>query len=77
MRKPDRIILTDEKKAIMIKSLKDYFLEEREEAIGDLAANLILSYIVDTLAPEFYNQGIFDAFKYMTERSEDLLSLQL
>jgi uncharacterized protein (DUF2164 family) len=27
------------------------------------------------LAPEFYNQGVYDACKYINERSEDVLSI--
>jgi len=51
-------------------------LKEREEKIGDLAAGLILEFITEKLAPEFYNQGIYDSYKYMQDTIEDLLSIQ-
>ena len=41
--------------------IKNYFLKGREEEIGDLAAGLMLDFIIEELAPEFYNQGIQDA----------------
>ncbi|MBN2878279.1 MAG: DUF2164 domain-containing protein [Clostridia bacterium] len=75
MRSKERITLSKEKKAEMILVIKQYFLEERDEEIGDLAANLILNFVVKELAPEFYNQGVYDAYKYINDMSEDLLSI--
>jgi uncharacterized protein (DUF2164 family) len=60
----------------MVSQIKEYFLQEREIELGDLAASLVLDFFVGTLAPEFYNQGVYDAHRYMLERAEDLLSLQ-
>lgn len=75
MRK-NNIDLPKEKKAEMVNSIKEYFNNEREEEIGDLAASMILNFIIDELAPEFYNQGITDAYRYMNDRVEDMLGLQ-
>jgi len=75
MRSKERITLSKEKKAEMILAIKNYFLDERDEEIGDLAANLILNFIVKELAPEFYNQGVYDAYKYINDMSEDLLAI--
>ena len=72
----NKIKLTNEKKEKMINDIKNYFLEERDEKLGDLAAMMILDFIIDQIAPEFYNQGVFDSHLYMLERSEDLLSIQ-
>jgi len=77
MKKDNRIKLTKEKKEEMISSIKDFFMNEREEELGDLASNLILSFVVEELAPEFYNQGVYDSYKYMNDRNEDLLSIQI
>ena len=74
-RKKD-IKLTKEKKDDMVSKIKAYFLEEREEELGDLASGLILNFIIEELAEEFYNQGVYDSYKYMNERIEDLLSIQ-
>ena len=77
MKNKDRIKLSKEKKDDMIISIKNYFLNERDEELGDLASNLMLNFIIEELAPEFYNQGVYDSCKFMNERSEDLLSLQI
>jgi uncharacterized protein (DUF2164 family) len=70
------ITLTKEKRDDMVLAIKNYFLKEREEEIGNLAAGLILEFITEELAPEFYNQGIYDSYKYMEDMIEDLLAIQ-
>lgn len=75
-REKDKIKLTKEKREYMISAIKAYFLKEKEEELGDLAAGLILNFIIEELAPEFYNQGVYDSYKYMNDRTEDLLSIQ-
>jgi uncharacterized protein (DUF2164 family) len=76
MKDNSKIILTKEKREEMVASIKEYFLNEREENLGDLASNMILNFIIEELAPDFYNQGVFDSYKYMNDRVEDLLSIQ-
>ncbi|EDK34718.1 DUF2164 domain-containing protein [Clostridium kluyveri] len=76
MRNNNTIQLSKEKKEEMISSIKNYFLEERGEELGDLASSLILRFIIEELALEFYNQGVYDSYKYMNDRIEDLLSIQ-
>jgi uncharacterized protein (DUF2164 family) len=75
MKNIERIILSKEKKDEMIKIIKNYFLNERDEDLGDLASGMILKFITEELAPEFYNQGVYDAYKYINERSEDVLTI--
>ena len=69
------IELTKERRASMLSDIKNYFETEREETIGDLGSGLLLDFIIEKLAPEFYNQGVYDSHKYMTESAEDLLSI--
>ena len=76
MRK-DKIKLSREKEENMIDSIKEYFLLERGEDLGDLASALILNFIKEELAPEFYNQGVYDAHKYMSDRCDDLLTIEM
>lgn len=73
----NKIKLTKEKRDEMISAIKTYFLNEREEELGDLATSLMLNFITEELAPEFYNQGVYDSYKYMNDRNEDLLSIQI
>lgn len=76
MRNNNTIKLSKEKKRRNDFFNKNYFLEERGEELGDLASGLILRFIIEELAPEFYNQGVYDSYKYMNDRIEDLLSIQ-
>ncbi|NYB74019.1 DUF2164 domain-containing protein [Sedimentibacter hydroxybenzoicus DSM 7310] len=74
--KNNKIKLTKEKREYMTSSIKNYFLNERDEDLGDLASGMILDFFIDELATEFYNQGIYDSYVYMNDRCEDLLSIQ-
>lgn len=76
-RKDNRIKLSKETREHMIAEIKCYFLNEREEELGDLAASLFLDFIIEELAPEFYNQGVYDSCNFMKDKSEDLLTIQI
>ncbi len=71
----DKIKLSREKRAELVAAIRRYFLNERNEEMGDLAAALLLDFIVKELAPAFYNQGVSDAYRFMGEKTEELLSL--
>ena len=74
--KKSKFKLSKEKRDYMISEIKQYFLNERDEDLGELAASLILDFFLDKLAPEIYNQGVFDSYKFMGEKTEDLLGIQ-
>ncbi|MDW5563946.1 MAG: DUF2164 domain-containing protein [Methanomassiliicoccus sp.] len=76
MKKDEKLTLSKEKRDVMVSEIKRYFLKEREEEIGDLAAGLLLNFIADKIAPEFYNKGVNDAYGYMSERLEEMLEIQ-
>ncbi len=71
----NKIDLNKEAKQEMILAIKTYFLNERDEDLGDMAAGFILDFVLEKLAPHIYNQGVYDSYKYMGERTEDLLGL--
>lgn len=72
----EKIKLSKENRQYMISEIKTFFLNERDEDLGDLAAELILDFFTEKLAPEFYNQGVYDSYKYINDRVEDLLGIQ-
>lgn len=72
----NKIKLSKEKREYMNLKIKSYFQKERDEELGDLASELILDFIIEELAPEFYNQGVYDAYQYMNDRLEDVLGMQ-
>jgi uncharacterized protein (DUF2164 family) len=76
MRNENAIKVTKEQRDEMIAAIKHYFLKEREEEVGDLRAGLMLDFILEELAPEFYNQGVLDSYTYMKDTIEDLLSIR-
>ena len=73
----EKIKLTKEQRADMVIAIKRYFKSERGEEIGDLAAGFLLDFVIDKLAPEFYNQGVQDSQRYMGDRLEDLLAIKM
>lgn len=75
MSRKNPIKINKETREEMISSIKNYFDKERDEELGDLAAGLILDFITEELAPEFYNQGVYDSYKFMNLRCEDLLTI--
>ncbi len=77
MKGKERITLEREKRDDMVKAIMYYFKNEREEDIGQLAAGIILDFVIDKLAPEFYNQGVLDSCAYMEEKVEDMQALLL
>ena len=72
MKQSTTLILAKERKEEMLAELKTYFSQERGEEIGDLGSTLILDFICEKLAPEFYNQGVRDSCYCM----KDVLSIQ-
>lgn len=61
----------------MIKKIRNFFLNERDEEIGELAAILLLDFIIENLAREFYNKGIKDCIAQLSVNLEDLKGLEL
>ena len=76
MQKENPLQLQKERRTEMITGIREYFSRERGEEIGDLAAALMLDFIAEQLGPEFYNKGVEDAYRYMKDATEDLLSIR-
>jgi uncharacterized protein (DUF2164 family) len=72
----NEIKVTKEKKVELINIIKAYFEKERDEELGDLAASILLDFITTEIGPEFYNQGVLDSYRYINEKTEDLLGIQ-
>ncbi len=76
MSKKSKFQIKDEKRKLMQEKIKKFFLDEREEEIGDLAAILILDFIIDNLASEFFNLGVRDCIAQINQNVEDLFGLE-
>lgn len=76
MRKENSITVTKESRDEMVAEIKNYFIKERNEELGDLAAGLVFEFIREKLGPAFYNMGVYDSHRYMQDAAEDLLSIR-
>ncbi|MBC7959233.1 MAG: DUF2164 family protein [Vallitaleaceae bacterium] len=72
----EKLALSKEATDGAIKEIQHYFLKERDEDLGLLSATLILEFFIEKLGPAFYNQGLQDAMRFITEKAEDIYSLE-
>ncbi|BBB91188.1 MAG TPA: DUF2164 domain-containing protein [Methylomusa anaerophila] len=70
------IRLKNEERKIIVESIKEFYLKERDEEISDLSAGFLLDFIIERIGPYLYNQGIRDAHRFMNEKVEDLFGLE-
>lgn len=72
-----KIKISEERKEFMRSKVVEYFADERDEELGELASQLILDFFIDELGIEIYNQGVEDAHAYVLDKLEDLYALQI
>lgn len=70
------IKLTKDQQKNAIEELKNYFQTEKDEEITDLSATLLLDFILENIGPYIYNQAIKDAQHFMSEKTEELFTLE-
>lgn len=70
------IRLSKENKEDLIKSIKAFFLQERDEDISDFKASIFLEFILSEAGVFIYNQAIADAQHFMFEKTDELFSLE-
>jgi len=56
----------------LLGSIRQFFLEELEEDIGDLKAGLVLGFFTREVGPSVYNQAIADAQESLERAVSDL-----
>ncbi|KMY54507.1 hypothetical protein AC623_11765 [Bacillus sp. FJAT-27231] len=52
--------LTKEQKQLMIAEIQYFFSEERDEELSEFAAERVLDFVKESLAPHFYNAAVSD-----------------
>lgn len=70
------ISLKREQKERATGELRSYFARERGEELGELAATLLLDFVVERLGPMFYNCGVADA-QFALRNAADSLDADL
>ncbi len=74
------IKLSKEQQQLMISDIQYFFSQERDEEITEFAAERVLDFVKESLAPRFYNAAIQDA-KHVVEQQlssleEEILTLE-
>lgn len=74
------IKLTKEQKDQMISDIQTFFSQERDEELSEFAAERVLDFFKESLAPHFYNAAILDA-KHVVEQQfasleDEILTLE-
>lgn len=67
-----RIQLSEQRRASLVRSLKQYFAENFDEPLSDFRADGLLALFVAELGPAAYNQGVRDAQAYLQDKLTDL-----
>lgn len=63
--------LSKEQKRYCIAQIQAFFREERDEELGMIAAERVLDFIAQDIAPNFYNLGLEDARKVTRMQAEN------
>lgn len=69
---PMRIRLAPERRASLVRSIKQYFDDEFDDPVSDFRAEGLLDFFIRELGPPVYNQGVRDACGYMQEKLGDI-----
>jgi uncharacterized protein (DUF2164 family) len=70
------IELEKETQVRLATSIKRFFLEELDEDIGDLKAELVLEFFTREIGPSVYNQAMSDAQAYIVDKASDLVDVR-
>ena len=68
--------ISKEKKDFLKEELLRYFKLEKNESLDDEELDKIIRFFVENLGAQFYIQGVIDSYKYIVEKSDDLLSVE-
>ena len=67
-----RIRLSPERRAALLREVRDHFLEEFDEPLSDFRAEGLITLFLRALGPAVYNQGVRDAAAFMQEKLADI-----
>jgi len=66
------IELDKERKQRVVRAIQIYFAEKLDQEIGQLAAELLLEFLVKQIGPAIYNQAVKDAQAFLQDKLMDL-----
>ncbi|WP_415315087.1 DUF2164 family protein [Clostridium perfringens] len=68
--------ISKEIKDFLKEELLKYFKLEKNESLDDEELDKLIRFFVENLGAQFYIQGVIDSYKYIVEKSDDLLSVE-
>lgn len=72
--------LTKEQQQMMISDIQRFFSQERDEEISEFAAERVLDFVKESLAPHFYNAAVMDAKRVVEQQfaslDDEILTLE-
>ncbi|WP_053363133.1 DUF2164 domain-containing protein [Bacillus sp. FJAT-27251] len=72
--------LSKEQQQRMISDIQTFFSQERDEEITEFAAERVLDFIKESLAPHFYNAAVQDARNVLEQQyaslEDEILTLE-
>ncbi len=69
---PMRVRLSDERRALLLRAIKQHFVEHFDEPVSDFRATALLDFFVQELGPPVYNQGVRDASAFIQAKLGDI-----
>lgn len=68
-----KIHLTTEEKNQYIERIQNFFLNERDEDLGIIAASTILDFFIDEIGADMFNKGVDETKTYMSRKIDDMM----
>lgn len=72
--------LTTAQQESMVSDIQDFFYHEREEELTEFAAERVLEFVKEQLAPHFYNAAVKDAKQVVEQQiyslEDEILTLE-
>lgn len=65
-------LISEDKRKAAIKEIINFFANERSEEIGVIAAETVLDFMLQMMAPDIYNKGVSDSLDFIKERLEGM-----
>ncbi|WNS76251.1 DUF2164 domain-containing protein [Bacillus sp. DTU_2020_1000418_1_SI_GHA_SEK_038] len=66
------IKLSKDQQQLMIADIQYFFSQERDEELTDFAAERILEFVKESLAPHFYNTAVSDVKQLVSQQFSSL-----
>jgi len=66
------IELSREARQLAISSIERWFLENRDEKVGNITAGALLGFMLEEIGPAIYNQAVSQVQERLLERVQEL-----